>query len=78
MRPKTTSHEEKKAEYDTGSLTKSLDVEVSRQELLSNYDEFVNKCDVRYIFLMSDVMENFRRDLKTVKWKPKNYKRQYM
>ena len=54
MRPNTTSHEEKKAEYDTGSLTKSLDVEVSRQELLSNYDEFVNKCEVRYIVLMSD------------------------
>ena len=76
MQPRTTRHEEKNRIWHKVP-NKEPDVEVSRQELLSNYDEFVNKCKVRYIVLMSDVMENFRRDLKTVKWKPKNYKRQY-
>lgn len=75
MQPKTTRHE-KKTDYMTQGreknqkrLTKSPGIGVSRQELLSNCDEFVNKCKVRYIVIMGDVIENFRRDLETAKWK---------
>lgn len=50
-------------------LENNPDVEISRQELLNNCDDSVNKSDVRDIVIVCDVVENSQKDMETLKWK---------